>query len=187
MGEWINRELHVSAVDVRNSERLVTGIAVPWDERTEIHERGLRFYESFQRGAFAQVIRAMPARRPKAFREHRDTIGVARLLEEREVGLWAELYLSRGRSGDEVLELANDGALDHMSIRFMPVKDIGSEIDGEVVRAEVRLAEISLVPFAAYAGATVAEVRSEVEVATPALDALRALRRERVESGAWSA
>jgi HK97 family phage prohead protease len=179
--EWRPRGFRAEEMEVRAMERIVYGYAVPWDEPAEVHEFGRTYIERFQRGAFAQVIRSGPASRVKAFREHRQAIGIAQRLEERERGLWAELKISRGQRGDEALELARDGALDGLSIFFQPVpgKDIGSELSGDVVRTEVRLREISLVPWGAFAGAMVAGVRSAggpaPVLATPRLDAVREL------------
>jgi uncharacterized protein len=177
---WREREF-AGPLRVADGEgRTICGWAVPWDEPAEVHEHGRVYVERFQRGAFAQVVRS-PAARVKLCYLHgrdddhrrRDVIGVARLLEERDRGLWSELRVSRGPTGDEMLELVRDGAVDGLSVSFYPVKNLGDELTGNVVRTEVRLREISLVPWGAYPGAQVAEVRAEA-VPTPNLDAIRA-------------
>jgi HK97 family phage prohead protease len=127
--------------------RTIVGIAVPYDVEQRINSN---LTEVFRKGAFADVVRA--PFRVKLLRGH-DTkglpLGRATKLKETDDGLYAEMYVSRTAPGDEVLELVRDGALDHLSIGFMPLKNRKRE-DGVIERIKAHLAEISLVTFGAY-------------------------------------
>lgn len=157
-------------LEVRGGDgRTVAGIAVPFDEPTEINEYGRRYSEVFRRGAFAQTIRERGPKAVKAFAKHareRLPLGRAEVLREDAAGLWAELRISKTREGDEVLELVRDSALDGLSIGFQPIQDRWNRDRTEVERLNVKLLEISLVDYPAYAGAKVAGVRGAVAPVT---------------------
>ncbi len=87
-------------------------------------------------------------------------LGRAEILREDISGLYGEFRVSKTVAGDEALELVRDGALDGLSIGFEPVRDLWSEDRSSVGRQEVKLAEVSLVTFAAYPQAVVSAVRS---------------------------
>jgi HK97 family phage major capsid protein len=61
--------------------------------------------------------------------------------------------------GNDVLTLMRDGALNKFSVGFVPVEQTR---DGQTItRTKVSLKEVSVVPFPAYAGANITEVREE--------------------------
>ena len=61
--------------------------------------------------------------------------------------------------GNDVLTLMRDGVLNKFSVGFVPVSQ---ERDGSTItRTKVSLKEVSVVPFPAYAGASITEVREE--------------------------
>jgi hypothetical protein len=83
------------------------------------------------------------------------------------------MRVSQTRAGDEVLELIKDGALDQLSIGFMPLKNRKRD-DGVIERIKAHLAEISLVTFGAYGElATVSGVRDTEEPTAPRLSHAR--------------
>lgn len=147
--------------------RTIYGIAVPYNKEQRI---GSNLVEVFRKGAFADVIKA--AHRVKLLRGHGENavLGRATLLKETDDGLYAEFKVSKTREGDEALELVKDGALDQLSIGFMPIKNKKRE-DGVLERIKAHLAEVSLVTFGAYGDlASVSGVREGQLQATPRLD-----------------
>lgn len=164
-------------LEIRADGRTIAGIAVPFDTPTRINSFDGPYTESFARGAFARTIAERGPGRVKVLGLHNDRtmpLGRAQLLREDANGLYAELRISKTAAGDEALELVRDGALDGLSVGFMPVRDEHPS-PGVVRRAEVRLHEISVVPFPAYDGARINAVRSTAP-ATPFLTL--ALRRQ---------
>lgn len=149
--------------------RTIYGIAVPYDVEMRVSSDTT---EVFRQGAFADVIRA--PHRVKLLRGHDAKaypLGRATLLRETDQGLYAEFKVSKTREGDEALELIKDGALDQLSIGFMPLKN-RKRTDGVIERIKAHLAEVSLVTFGAYGEhAMVAGTRSEERVGTPRLEA----------------
>jgi len=141
--------------------RTISGIAVPYDVEQRISGQ---LVEVFRKGAFADVVRA--PFRVKLLRGHDAKampLGRATMLKETDQGLYAEMRVSQTRAGDEVLELIKDGALDQLSIGFMPLKNRKRD-DGVIERIKAHLAEISLVTFGAYGElATVSGVRDKEE------------------------
>ncbi len=147
--------------------RTISGIAVPYDVEQRISGQ---LVEVFRKGAFADVVRA--PFRVKLLRGHDAKampLGRATMLKETDQGLYAEMRVSQTRAGDEVLELIKDGALDQLSIGFMPLKNRKRD-DGVIERIKAHLAEISLVTFGAYGElATVSGVRDTEEPTAPRL------------------
>ncbi len=141
--------------------RTLVGIAAPFDTPIEVGG----YTESIRRGAFARTIAERGPGRVKVLSQHNDRsnpIGRASLLREDPAGLYAELKVSKTQAGDEVLELIRDGALDGLSIGFIPVTDQHHPDRNLVERTEVRLQEISCVTWPAYADARVSQVRSSL-------------------------
>jgi len=126
--------------------RTIFGIAVPYNKEQRITSTMI---EVFRKGVFAEVIKA--PHRVKLLRGHgeNNVLGRATLLRETEEGLYAEFKISKTREGDEALELVKDGALDQLSVGFMPIKN-KKRPDGVMERIKAHLAEVSLVTFGAY-------------------------------------
>lgn len=166
---------YVLDLEIREDEnggRTIYGIAVPYDKEQRVSGDTT---EVFRRGAFADVVKA--AHRVKLLRNHdsKNPIGRATLLRETDQGLYAEFKVSRTREGDDALELVKDGALDQLSIGFMPIKN-RKRTDGVIERLKAHLAEVSLVTFGAYGDlATVNGVRSQESLGTPRLNAAKAI------------
>lgn len=171
----LHRAYAAGALHVRGDGdgRTVCGIACPFDEPTEIVEYGHRITESVRQGAFSRTIRERGADRIKALAQHDHQVlpvGRAQLLREQRDGLYCELRISNTSLGDDVLALVNDGVLDGLSIGFEPIEADTSTRD-VVIHTEIRLREISLVPWPAYDGARVAGVRAVEH--TPHIDHAR--------------
>lgn len=154
-------------LEIREDGRTVVGIAVPFNQPAVIRDVGREFVEVFRRGAFTRTIAERGAERVKFYDEHshrsgKVPIGRATLLREDAAGLYGEFHVSKTAAGDDALELIRDGALDAFSVGFMrvPGGDSWSADRRSVARVEVGLREVSAVAFPAYAGATIAAVRS---------------------------
>lgn len=158
--------------------RTVCGIAVPFNQPTQIRDFYDEYMEEFRQGSFARTI-AEKGDRVKFLYQHDTTapIGRASLLREDASGLYAEFRVSKTTRGDEVLELIRDGALDSFSIGFSPVTDEPRDRGKHIIRTEVKLREVSAVTFPAYEGAAMTGVRSldDAEI-TRAVDLANELR-----------
>jgi hypothetical protein len=148
------REFEVRA-DIE--ERTVTGIAVPYGQDANI---GGAYVERFARGAIDSIVDV------KLFYGHEEPIG--KVVEGRDTdnGFEITAKLTEGvQRADETLALMRDGVLNKFSVGFVPVE---SERDGQTItRTKVALKEVSVVPFPAYSGATITEVREEQETPEP--------------------
>lgn len=150
------REFVIRAVDT--DTRTVTGIAVPFDQEVRIAGWFDDYFESVAPGA-------CEAREgePKAFWLHRQIVGKATTYRDTDEGWEVSLRISETPTGDEVYTLAKDGVVDRMSIGFEPVEHTETvDDDGRkhIRRTRINVREVSLVPFPAYDGAKVSDVRS---------------------------
>ena len=142
--------------------RTLEGIAVPYDEVTEFTPHGA---ERFLQGAMAKTAHDWGQRRRalKVLRNH-DTdhpIGHVVAFDDTPGGLRVSIRLADTTRAREAVEEVREGLLDSMSIGFRATKERKSGKVREVV--EAALAEISLVPVPAYAGALVESVRQASE------------------------
>jgi len=166
MNSIITRTAAFADIEVRGIDgRTVHGIAVPFDQPTEINDMHGRYTETFRRGAFTRTLTERGASRVKLMAVHNmRTFPLGRLSSavEDAGGLRIEARVSATQAGDEALELVRDGALDAFSIGFATVAtgDRWNRTRTAVERLEVKLHEVSLVPFPAYAGALIAGVRT---------------------------
>ena len=136
-------------------ERTITGLAVPYGEFADI---GGAYQERFSPGAIDSVEDV------KLFYGHEEPIG--KIVEGRDTEQGFEIIakVSDTPKGNEVLTLMRDGVLNKFSVGFIPLE---SERDGSAItRTKVSLKEVSVVPFPAFAGANITEVREEQD--TPA-------------------
>jgi len=150
--------------------RTIFGIAVPYNKEQRITSTMI---EVFRKGVFSEVIKA--PHRVKLLRGHgeNNVLGRATLLRETDDGLYAEFKISKTREGDEALELVKDGALDQLSVGFMPIKN-RKRPDGVMERLKAHLAEVSLVTFGAYGElAAITGMREGQPQLTPRLDEAR--------------
>jgi phage head maturation protease len=104
------REASVS--EVKFPQRLVTVVAMPYDEPAIVEYRGELWEESFERGAFDGI-----EKRPNRVRANRDhdrqrTVGkVNNFWPAHEEGLVAEVRIAQTPLGDETLALADEDIL----------------------------------------------------------------------------
>lgn len=148
--------------------RTVCGICVPFNTPTDVVDWGIRYQEQFAPGSFIETLKR-GAQRVKFLAQHDRgsfPLGRAELLVDDPAqypGLYGEFRVSKTERGDEALELIRDGALDGLSVGFVPIRsDPSRESAGALVtRHEVKLNEVSSVSFPAYDGARVNAVRSD--------------------------
>jgi HK97 family phage prohead protease/HK97 family phage major capsid protein len=131
-------------------ERTITGLAVPYGQDANI---GGVYIERFAPGSIDSVEDV------KLFYGHETPIGVVTEGRETDGGFEITAKVSETTLGNDVLTLMRDGALNKFSVGFVPVSQ---EREGSTItRTKVSLKEVSVVPFPAYAGASITEVREE--------------------------
>jgi uncharacterized protein len=131
-------------------ERTITGLAVPYNQEASI---GGGIQERFAPGAIDSVEDV------KLFYGHDEPIGKVTSGRETEAGYEITAKVSNTARGEEVLTLMRDGVLNKFSVGFMPIEQ---DRDGSLItRTLVDLKEVSVVPFPAFAGANITEVRED--------------------------
>ncbi len=147
MSEIETREFEVRA-DLE--ERTITGLAVPFGQDANI---GGAYFERFIPGAIESVEDV------KLFYGHEEPIGKVLTGRDTEAGFEITAKVSDTARGNEVMTLMRDGVLNKFSVGFIPLE---SERDGQTItRTKVSLKEVSVVPFPAFAGANITEVRED--------------------------
>lgn len=147
MAEMETREFEVRA-DLE--ERTITGLAVPYGQDANI---GGAYMERFVPGAISDVTDV------KLFYGHEEPIGKVLTGRDTDAGYEITAKVSDTARGNEVMTLMRDGVLNKFSVGFVPLE---SERDGQTVtRTKVSLKEVSVVPFPAFAGANITEVRED--------------------------
>ncbi len=131
-------------------ERTITGLAVPYNEEANI---GGAYQERFVPGAIDSVEDV------KLFYGHETPIGVVLSGRDTDAGFEITAKVSDTLLGNDVLTLMRDGALNKFSVGFVPVEQ--TREGSLVTRTKVILKECSVVPFPAFAGASITEVREE--------------------------
>lgn len=153
-------EIETRAFEARADleERTIVGLAVPYGQAADI---GGMYQERFAPGAISSVDDV------KLFYGHEEPIGKVVEGRDTEAGYEIVAKVSDTARGNEVLTLMRDGVLNKFSVGFIPEE---SEKDGSTItRTKVALKEVSVVPFPAFAGANITEVREE-QTATPELE-----------------
>lgn len=131
-------------------ERTITGLAVPYGQEANI---GGAYQERFVAGAIDSVEDV------KLFYGHEEPIGKVVEGRDTEDGFEIMARVSDTPKGNEVLTLMRDGVLNKFSVGFIPVEH---DQDGSTItRTKVNLKEVSVVPFPAFAGANITEVRED--------------------------
>lgn len=180
MSEQIEyREAQAVAVDFPN--RVIEVIVTPWEQETEIRERGKVFREVFSRGAYDGIERRPNRVRANLNHDYTRLVGRAIALHpSREEGLVAEVRIAKTTDGDNTLSLADDGILD-ASAEFA-VMPGGETWSGKLRRiTKAWLGGIAFTGDPAYPGSRVVSVRgadalseapSGLPVTTPNFDRL---------------
>ena len=152
MSEMITREFQARLVETE--ERTIVGLAVPYGQEIELTGNTK---ERFEPGAIDGVEDV------KLFYGHEEPIG--KVIEGRDTPEGYEIVarISDTPRGNEVYTLLQDDVLNRFSVGFFPIVD---RKEGQtIVRELVDLKEVSVVPFPAFEGAKITEVRSEAELA----------------------
>lgn len=145
-------EIETRDIELRYDEesRSVTGIAVPYNQEANIGS----YKEMFVRGAISEDVTDV-----KLFYGHEEPIGKVVEGRDTDSGFEITALISDTQRGNEVRTLLKDGVLNKFSVGFIPVEQ---DRDGSVVkRTKVSLREVSVVPFPAYTGANITEVRED--------------------------
>jgi hypothetical protein len=100
---------------------------------------------------------------PKLYLGHDSSqaVGLVTAMVDSEGGMMYEARISETSLGNEALVLAADGVLDAVSVGVNPTKFSYDE-NGTMVIAEASWQELSLVPFGAFAGASVDRVAASI-------------------------
>jgi HK97 family phage prohead protease/HK97 family phage major capsid protein len=150
MSEMITREFQARLVE--NEERTIVGLAVPYGQEIDLTGN---LKERFEAGAIQSLEDV------KLFYGHEEPIGKVIEGRDTEEGYEIVARISDTPRGNEVYTLMKDDVLNRFSVGFFPVKD---RKEGQtIVRELVDLKEVSVVPFPAFEGAKITEVRSEIE------------------------
>ena len=151
MSEMITREFQARLVETE--ERTIVGLAVPYGQEIDLTGN---LKERFEAGAIQNLDDV------KLFYGHEEPIGKVIEGRDTEEGYEIVARISDTPRGNEVYTLLQDDVLNRFSVGFFPVKD---RKEGQtIVRELVDLKEVSVVPFPAFEGAKITEVRSEVEL-----------------------
>ena len=153
-------EIETRQIEMRlddDAEGTIRGIAVPYGQTADIGT----YQEQFAPGAIRSVEDV------KLFYGHQhDDLPIGKVIEGRdtEEGFEIVAKLTKGvQRADETLALMRDGVLNKFSIGFKPVEQTR---EGKVItRTLVELFELSVVPWPAFAGAGITQVREEQEPA----------------------
>ena len=153
-------EIETRHIEMRlddDAEGTIRGIAVPYGQTADIGS----YQEQFAPGAIRSVEDV------KLFYGHQhDDLPIGKVIEGRdtEEGFEIVAKLTKGvQRADETLALMRDGVLNKFSIGFKPVEQTR---EGKVItRTLVELFELSVVPWPAFAGAGITQVREEQEPA----------------------
>lgn len=148
--EMITREFQVRLVE--NEERTIVGLAVPYGQEIDLTGN---LKERFEAGAIETVENV------KLFYGHEEPIGKVIEGRDTEEGFEIVAVISDTPRGNEIYTLLQDDVLNRFSVGFFPVKD---RKEGQtIIRELVDLKEVSVVPFPAFEGAKITQVRSEAE------------------------
>lgn len=143
--------------------RTVRGLAVPYGVEIELFDG---YFETIAPGALAD--RAEGATSLKLFYRHNEPIGLITSITETDAGIEIEARFSDTQAARDAYQLVRDGVIDRLSIGFIPLTFERTEDEAGVhtTITSLDLREVSLVPFPAYDGATVTEVREQPTTTT---------------------
>lgn len=143
---------------VETDQRLIIGIAVPYDETTYRVPGG----ERVKKGAFNRSIQHRGNKIPlAAAHDPRMVMGYSQEWEDTPEGLVGTFRVNDGDKGTQLLADVRDGYYPSMSVGFEVTRDgISRAADGVTEVREAKLVEVSLCGIPAYEGATVLAVRS---------------------------
>lgn len=149
------RDIGFKGVQLRATDdgdgRTVEGVAVPFGQVIDTWEGR----ETFDPDTVFDGVEDA-----KLCYQHDQLIGRITSAEARDDGLHITARIADTATGRDALALLKDGALDSMSVGFVPIEDETDE-DDVTHRRRVRLLETSLVSWPAYSQAKVAGTRNQ--------------------------
>lgn len=150
--------IRAADADADAEPRTVCGLAVPYGVEIELSPG---YFETIAPGALAD--RAADATSLKLVWRHDEPIGLITAATETDAGIEIEARFSDTQRARDAYKLVKDGVIDRLSIGFVPLAyDRAEDDDGtHTTITSLDLREVSLVPFPAYDGATVTEVREQ--------------------------
>lgn len=169
-------ELDDLTVRTEGDAREIDAYAAVFDTPTEIYDHEGHYWEKITRSAFDRTLAQRGTRFKVLFNHGRDIfgqpserfalpIGVPVEMRSDERGLFTRTKISRTDLGDEILELARDGAITGFSFRAQAIqtKRHPKGTDGlpTYERSEFRLLEYGPGVFVAYDDAQVLAVRTQ--------------------------
>lgn len=171
MTDLQTRAFQVRAADGDSAPRTVRGLAVPYGTEIELFDG---YFETIAPGALAP--RAEDATSLKLVYRHDEPIGLITSVNETPEGIEIEARFSDTQTARDAYQLVRDGVIDRLSIGFIPLTFERTEDEAgmHTTITSLDLREVSLVPFPAYDGAAVTEVRTQptpTERTTPMTDA----------------
>lgn len=140
--------------------RIICGYASTWDvDLAEDRILPGAFLSSIQK-RFTEPIANGKKSKIRFLFQHdpKEVIGTVKVIKEDAKGLYVECYISRTQRGDELLILLKDGAIDKMSIGYIPL-DFKEEGDIRLLK-EVDIFEVSIVVFPMNEQTDIFEVRN---------------------------
>ncbi|APF33383.1 HK97 family phage prohead protease [Microbacterium paludicola] len=154
--ELETREFILRAEKVDTEQRIIRGVAVPYEVETNI---GGEYVERFAKGAVQDSEDSL------LYWRHADPIGKLTSSSDSEAGWEIEARVSETTQGNDALVLARDGVVVQLSVGFERDNEyeVEEREDGTtlITRTKVRVREVSLVPRGAYGeNATISEVRA---------------------------
>ncbi|HST86680.1 MAG TPA: phage portal protein [Kineosporiaceae bacterium] len=144
------------AFEVDVAKREIFGLAVPYGVTTS---KGGRKYQ-FSKG----TLKYGAVSRVKLLRDHdrKQAVGKAIELQDTPEGLWARFKVALGKEGDDILQLADDGVYDGLSIGLGNDAKFATRA-GVLHAVDAPLAEISILPFPSFDDARVSSVTASAD------------------------
>ena len=137
--------------------RTIEGVAVPFGDVIDVW--GER--ETFDPDTVFEGLDSA-----KLYYQHDTLIGSITSGENREDGLHITARIADTQQGRDAVALLDEGALDSLSVGFVPIED-RKDKDGVTHRRKVRLLETSLVSWPAYENAKLTNHRNNNQEETP--------------------
>lgn len=157
---FLRNDSVVSEVDHR--QRLITTLAVPWDEEAQVPWRGEVWNEVFRRGAFDGLEEHVGRVRVNRQHVYGDTVGKLVWADPKsEAGLVTRAKIVKSPRGDETLALAEEDMIS-ASVGYRVKDPADININRRTKMREVLRAfldHLSLVEDPTWPGAAVLEVR----------------------------
>jgi HK97 family phage prohead protease len=171
-------EFRSAAIDnIDFGERIITAIAVPYEERTVVPFRGELWEETVSSGAFDGIESSTHTFRVNRDHDKRRLVGkIVNYYPGRPEGLVVDAYISNTDLGNETLQLAKDGILGASVGMAVRASDQTLQRNGQTRSRYIRRAfldHLALVPDPAYSGAEVIGVRDPSNTAEAELPPIR--------------